>query len=118
MEAPANPGRSSVVEDDPECQRENVLDQKRDATSLGATREDAIKRCSAAIKLEWQLMPVPKIVPGMSRVELKRAKVQADIARARRMIGIWEDVRDTIAGYHISGRVRLETDEKGDRVRK
>ena len=77
------------------------------------------ERCTEAIKLEWELIPDPKIVPGMSRSEFERAKeAQADIARARQMIGIWENLRETIAGYDISGGVRLETNERGDRILK
>ena len=76
----------------------------------GLTRDD----CTKAIKLEWMLMPSNELVPGAPETVLKRVRQRLpQIQFARRMIWLWDVIRDFVSDTDIivSGRVYVEKGE-------
>jgi putative DNA primase/helicase len=70
--------------------------------------------CTNAIKLEWVLMPKNEMVPGAPVSVLARVKQKLpQIQFSRRMVWIWEAVREFISDdeIQVSGRIYIENGE-------
>jgi Bifunctional DNA primase/polymerase, N-terminal/Primase C terminal 2 (PriCT-2) len=80
-----------------------------------------IKGCNEAIRREWKCLPKIVLRPGMSNAELKRLARNHDlidaIQHARRIIRIWEAVRELLENPEttVSGRLTLKQ-RNGQRV--
>ena len=80
-----------------------------------------IERCSQALRLEWKLLPKLELEPGMSEAEINKlarnVKLVDEIQRGRRIIKIWEAVRELLRHpeIEVSGRLTLK-EVKGKRV--
>jgi Bifunctional DNA primase/polymerase, N-terminal/Primase C terminal 2 (PriCT-2) len=78
------------------------------------------EKCGRALRLEWSLMPKFDQYPGISQEQLskllrEKGDVLDEIRHRRRMIKVWEAVRDLLAGdIEVSGRLTLKQ-ENGQR---
>ena len=85
------------------------------------TSSIGIRGCNQSISREWKCLPRIVLQPGMSSAELKRLARDNDlidaIAHSRRIIKIWEAVRELLANPEIavSGRLTLKQ-KNGQRV--
>jgi putative DNA primase/helicase len=73
--------------------------------------------CTQAIRLEWKLMPKFEQHPGMTDAEIRKLASDSDtidaIQHARRIIRIWETIRELIEDPDITVSGRLTLKQRG-----
>jgi hypothetical protein len=98
---------------------------QRQAENGGVARQVfddfATDSCNNAIRVEWECMPTIELQPGMVEADVKRLASDSDridaIRHARRIIKIWDAVRELIEceDIAVSGRLTLAK-RNGQRV--